>query len=100
MTKREREKKQRLIAKQWHYLALVVGYNELAKHKENTLGELTYLRMGRDHAEAEYTRLGGAGSIDRSAKPIAILTDRPLHIVFTEKDIELMRAAVAEYDAK
>lgn len=85
-------------AARWSLLALVWGYNELAKIAE-TLGEKVYLRLARDHAEDEYRRMGG--KITRSAEekePALVLTQHAPHIIFYERDIELMRAAVQAHD--
>ena len=73
-------------AELWHKLALVFGYNQLAKTSE-TLGEKVYCRMLRDLAEKDYIELGGVGSIDRTKEPPVLVIDyQKPYIIFTEKD--------------
>ena len=86
-------------AERWHHLALVYGYNELAKLAE-TLGEKVFLRIARDHAEAECVRLGANITRPDGLGPILVtLSETAPYVVFHERDIELMRAAVQTYDA-
>ncbi len=85
-------------AERWHTIALMFGYNELAK-LATTLGEKVYCRLMRDRAEAEYKQLGGTDEIDRSGDKIVLVLSHVMpHVVFTEKDIEMMRAAVRAHD--
>ena len=87
--------------KRWDSIALWIGYNELAKQAV-TLGERVFCRMARDTWEDEYVKLGGV--IDRKTQiagdVVVTLRERPPHIILREGDIELMRAAVAAFDAK
>ncbi|MFI5298242.1 MAG: hypothetical protein ACHREM_09105 [Polyangiales bacterium] len=83
----------------WDALASVLGYNELAKQVE-TLGEKAFCRTARDHAEAEYIRLGGEVVMSPVGQLVVQLRERPPHIIFREPDIELMRAAVRAHDEK
>lgn len=80
-------------------VALVHGFNEMAA-RSTTLGEKTYYRMARDAAEKHFNALGG--KIDRIDERQAILTI-PGHVPeirFDDRDVELMRACVARYDAR
>jgi hypothetical protein len=84
-------------AKRWDCLALLMGYNELAKDA-TTLGAKMYLRMGRDVAHKRYEELGG--QIDITVTPPLVIVDtRPPWVALTQRDVDLMREAVADYDA-
>jgi hypothetical protein len=86
--------------KKWDLLALIWGYNELAKMVE-TLGEKVYCRMARDFAEQEYIKLGGRLNKEKQDEVILIINgDTFPFIKFREKDIELMRKTVEEFDRK
>lgn len=94
----DEEKKHKLHASQWHFIALCFGYNELAK-KAKLLGQKVYFRFARDHAQDELVKLGGSIDITREPTILTIKECMP-HINFSEKDIEMMRETVKEYDAK
>ncbi len=82
-------------------VALVFGYNELAKLAK-PLGEKVYYRLARQNA-LEKLRASGGGDVNVTEDPIALsltLNDGPLSVNFYEKDIEAMRAAVAAFDAR
>lgn len=80
-------------------IAMVYGYNDLARQHDR-LGDKVYFRIMRDMASAEMERLGGQPILQQDGKTILKLGTRPPFIEFTERDIELMRAAVAEYDGR
>ncbi len=81
----------------WHSLALIHGFNELAKSSE-TLGEKVFCRMARDEAEKTYIKLGG--EIKKTEDEVVLILEpkRMPHLKFTVKDIELMRVVVHEHD--
>jgi hypothetical protein len=83
--------------KKWDLLALIFGYNELAKSSQ-TLGEKVYMRLARDAAEKQYRELGG--ELDRKAEDevIVVLREAMPRVVFMKQDINLMREAIREYD--
>jgi hypothetical protein len=83
----------------WHHVAMVYGYNELTKTSK-TLAEKVYFRMGRDQAEQWAAEAGvKIGRGDQGAVVLE-LTAAPPFITFHERDIELMREAVAAFDAR
>ena len=85
-------------AVRWDALAAIIGFNELATNAK-TLGEKVYFRMARDAAEKRYASLGG--ELNKSSVGPTILTIGPgPFIEFAERDIELMRDAVAKFDKK
>jgi hypothetical protein len=90
------------LALLWRYLALVYGWNELAR-QQDTLGAKLMCR--RQSIEAE-SRVNGSGLavVPRSREnPITITIDsrwRCPEIQFRESDWELMRAALAKHDAE
>lgn len=87
-------------ADDWMWAAVVHGYNELAKQGQ-ALGEKLYFRMAREAAQVEAEKRGvmiKVGPVEgrtvfemRAANP---------HIIFHERDIEGMRAAVAAFDSR
>jgi hypothetical protein len=85
-------------ARKWDALARCHGYNELAK-KATTLGEKTFCRLARDHAEQEYAKLGGRIEINEDQTPVVILDEHIPHVRFYPRDIEMMREALRAYDA-
>ena len=88
-------------AKRWSqhiYVALVFGYNELARRAE-TLGEKAFYRMARERANEDAEKLGVGVDIGDTVT-VLTLPGGPPHIVFRDVDIELMRCTVAEHDAK
>lgn len=87
----------------WGFIAMALGYNELATRQAKTLGQKVYFRMARDSALLEVERRGGSVPMaDPPGEEVLRLEDvgGPPHVVFRERDIELMREAVAAYDAK
>jgi hypothetical protein len=85
----------------WGLLALLHGYNELAKLTD-VLGQKVYCRVMRDAAEKEIEENFDVKiARDESGGGPTILTlgQNPPFIIFREQDIEAMRAAVAAYDA-
>lgn len=86
-------------AEMWHQLAVAYGYNELVKQARN-LGEKVYFRLGRDHAEQEAAKLGAKINRGGEGNVVLELTTKPPFITFRERDIELMRAAVAAFDVR
>lgn len=83
----------------WMELALVYGYNEIAKSM-TTLGEKVYCRLARDDAERRATELGCKINRGDPCKVVLEMTTSPPWIIFHERDIEMMRAAVAKWDAE
>lgn len=81
----------------WAFLAMMLGFNELAK-TQDTLGRKLFCRLGCQQAEKSLRALGADISVER--KPAVVTLPRPPHVEFTEDDIELMRAAVAEHDRR
>ena len=84
-------------AEAWHHVAVVRGYNELAKEAK-TLGEKVYFRLARDHAEGEAAKAGVKINRVDQGNVILEMTTAPPFITFHERDIEFMRAAVAAFD--
>lgn len=82
-----------------NFIALVFGYNELAKRAE-TLGEKAFYALARDDAEKRALAAGAIEGIQRNP-PLLTITSKygPPHVVFTKTDIELMRKCVADFDA-
>ena len=79
-----------------HHLALVFGYNELARRAEK-LGEKLYFRLARGIALDKLRAIGGTLQVDED--PIVLTLEAgPPKINLYEKDIEAMRAAVAAFD--
>lgn len=84
-------------ARMWDALARVVGYNELACDAKDVASKM-YLRLARDHAEADYVAWGGAVlSKSASEKEIVVPTNPPF-LVLGPQDVELMRKAVEASD--
>lgn len=81
--------------KNFDLLALVFGYNELAKTAPS-LGEKVYCRLARDAAEAEYRRRGG--ELIRTDEEVVVTIRESPRVTFSVKDIDLMRKAVEEHD--
>lgn len=88
-----------LILDQWAAIAIVKGMNELAREAE-TLGEKTFFRLFRDKAQKHAAELGI--EFQMNYNPIVVVLPGQMHpeITFYEQDIELMRHAVAEWDAR
>lgn len=91
-------------ARVWTELALCIGFNELAKLGK-TLGDKVFARLARDTAVENLIALGGNGGkspfADDGTPICTIEMGAPMPWVkFHERDIELMRRAVAEYDIR
>ena len=86
----------------WRDIALVYGWNELAK-MQDILGQKMFCRMESFVAE-ERVRKTGLATIPRNREnPVIITVDsnwRTPAMQFRESDYELMRKALAEHDAK
>lgn len=79
-------------------MAMVLGYNELARHGAS-LGAKVYYRLMREGWMKEFVRLGG--NEDMIGEPAKVVLALPIGepiVRFSESDIELMREAVAAYD--
>lgn len=97
-TEEEREK----LGRYWSGLAMVLGYNELAK-TVNDAGQKSFFRFMRDGLSKKWAEEDGGmeGFITYDDEKIVTITaQQPPHIVFYERDIEMMRDAVYEYDKK
>lgn len=90
-------KKTKDNAKKIHLLAVVVGYNELAKQAD-VLGDKVWYRLAREDALKRLREAGGELEVTSSDKVVLTLREYPVRLAFTTADIELMRKAVAEYD--
>jgi hypothetical protein len=85
-----------------HWIAVILGFNEMTKTAP-TLGERTYYRISREEALLKYEALTGqkvARENPLSPVVLRLKGSERLWIEFQERDIEEMRKAVAEYDAK
>lgn len=87
-----------------HYalLALALGYNELAK-LARTLGEKVYFRLLRDRVSDALVAAGGNGGESPFAHEDGVIQikvdgDRMPWVKLYARDVELMRAYVAEHD--
>lgn len=100
-TQAEEAGKTQHIADLWHNLALLHGYNAMAK-QSNLLSEKVYCRLGVQAAERQLGLLGVAIERDDTDNGPVVLTlpHHPPYIEFRASDIELMRQAVANHDAK
>jgi hypothetical protein len=78
-------------------LALVIGYNELAKQAD-VLGDKVWYRLAREDALKRLREAGGDLEVTPGDKVILTLQEYPVRVAFTTADIELMRKAVADYD--
>lgn len=81
----------------WVAVALVFGFNELAK-QVRTLEEKAYCRLARSKAEESAKAYG----VEKLLGETKVVLDMPagsgLSVRFIESDIELMREAVAKFD--
>jgi len=77
-------------------LALVLGYNELAKGAK-VLGQKVYMRMARNAAHARFVELGGKLTMDESEKVI-LEVPGAAYVRFYPRDIEMMRECVRMFD--
>src|SRR5271155_2557662 len=96
MTKEEFEN-----AARFELLARLHGYNEMAKMSE-ILGEKVYCRLARDQIEALLESRYGVKITRGTPDEPTLLTlgHKPPFIKFSERDIEMMRQTIAEYDEK
>lgn len=80
----------------WQLLALVYGYNELAK-KAETFGEKVYFRVARDVHEAELKKFGCEIQRTGDTGPVVLVLDHRMpHVQLEERDLGLMRSAVEQ----
>ena len=79
--------------------AMVIGFNELAK-QASTLGERLYFRLATAEAHEQFVALGGTPFLKSPHDVVAAIEVKPVRIIFRESDIEQMRQAVAEFDAR
>jgi hypothetical protein len=88
-------------AERFEMLARLHGYNELARLTTN-LGEKVYFRLFCKQIEAELATKYDVTITHTETTGATVLTlgYKPPFIVFTERDIEAMRVAVAEHDAR
>ena len=77
-------------------IALVFGYNELAK-SATVLGDKVYYRLARDAAQEELIKQGGTLNVVNQ-ETILTLPGHSVTVKFTEADIELMRQTVEQWD--
>lgn len=87
-----------LNAQRTDLLASILGYNELAKEAESW-GEKIYLRFARDKCVELYKELGGELDLSGSTPLIVVNTRFPC-LALTREDVELMRKAIEEFDAR
>lgn len=82
-------------------LAMVLGYNEMAKLAAG-LGEKVYFRLMRDNALKIFVELGGNADVFTTEPAVITIPvgEGMPHIVFRERDVELMREYVREYDSR
>lgn len=90
------EKDKEEFARQWQKVAMVYGFNELA-NQAKTLGEKVFFRMARDTVEDALVE-EGFEVLKRDQTILQLPFPGPPFIRFTEKDIELMRETVKQYD--
>ena len=84
----------------WTLIALVYGWNELAKHQDS-IGRKMFCRMMRAQAEKAVIATGHAGVPMDGSNPVTFTLDAPVPgIEFRESDWKLIRKALAEHDAK
>ena len=84
----------------WDLLAVILGYNELAKRTEYSFETRVWMRMVREQATLEYVRMGGNLDITNEGEFLnlspGVPPGRPL---FKKTEIEDIRAFLAKYDA-
>lgn len=83
----------------WNEVALVYGYNELAKQAP-TLAEKIYFRIARGLAEEEAEKLGTKINSGPQGNVVMEIGQAAPFIILHERDIEGMRAAVAKWDVE
>lgn len=85
------------------FLALALGYNELAKLGRD-LGEKMYFRLARDQAVKLLVEAGGNKGKSPFAEEQAVITihveDGMPWIKLLDRDVDLMRAYVAQHDVR
>jgi hypothetical protein len=81
--------------RKWDLLALIFGYNELAKTSKS-LGEKIWCRLAREFAKEEFEKVGGKIEITKD-KIICTISTLPT-IEFTVRDIELMKKAISDHE--
>jgi hypothetical protein len=86
--------------KKWTALALVYGWNELAKTAEDLRSRL-FFRVARGVAEKEYISLGGQVVIQEKEEPLLklMVEDHAPSIKLYPRDMDLIRKLVADTDA-
>jgi hypothetical protein len=95
-TKKTISKKTLDNAKRIHFLALVLGYNDLAK-QATVLGDRVWYRLARENAVKQLCEAGGDIDI-KYDNVILTLYEYPVRLAFTAADIELMRKCIADFD--
>jgi hypothetical protein len=99
----EEEARDKQASERYTYLALALGYNELAK-LGRSLGEKMYFRLARDQAVDMLVKAGGNGGKSPFTEEQAVVTihveDGMPWIKLLARDVDLMRAYVAEHDAR
>lgn len=95
MTKPKRGKN----LKRWELLALLHGYNELARLSK-VLGEKVFFRLHCQTIEKLLAKDYGVviPHTETPGSTILVLGHRAPFVIFHERDIELMRAAVKKHD--
>lgn len=85
--------------KYWTALAMVMGWNELAKLGK-TLGEKAFFRLMRNDMVTQFIELGGNDPFTKedAVVTIAVPYGGCPFLEFRAQDIDLMRTAVYEYD--
>ncbi len=78
--------------------ATVIGYNELAR-KAVTLGERVFYRMARDRFVEMFNAKHGTLTLTEDEAPVLTIHGQATTVAFYPRDIELMRKAVADFDA-
>jgi hypothetical protein len=86
-------------AKVTHLLALILGHNELAKQAVS-LGEKMYHRLACEQYAEAVRELDHKFVISESEPKLVTLGTERASVNLYPRDIELMRKAIAEYDAK
>ena len=101
MSKKQEEKDSRVNAERFEMLALLHGYNELAK-LSSTLGERVYYRLFCQQIEKELAAKYDVKITHTEERGPTLLTlgHKPPYITFSARDIEAMRQTVAAYDAE
>jgi hypothetical protein len=86
-------------SERWAWMAQVIGFNLLAKEAK-TLGQKVYCRLSRDDADEQLTVAGFKSMLDRERGEILVSLNTVPRVEFHARDVELMRKAVSEHDAK